>query len=188
MVAEANFWSGEAHYKLNKYDEAVHSYNNFILTPAALKNERYNLANYNIGYSYFKQEEYSNALSAFRKYVKEKSLTDPTRFNDATLRVADCYFMLKDQSAALENYNAAIAANSKSTGLRNFPKGWIANVFKINFQKRLRRQSCSTNIRSRFTTMTPCTKQDRQVWISIKTSRRCRISIVSSVSIRQVII
>ncbi|MBL0105334.1 MAG: tetratricopeptide repeat protein [Bacteroidetes bacterium] len=78
LVAEANFWSGEANYKLNKYEEAVRSYNNFILTPAALKNERYNLANYNIGYSYFKQEEYSNALNAFRKYVKENHI--PIRF------------------------------------------------------------------------------------------------------------
>ena len=49
LVAEANYWTGEAQYKLEDYEDAIKAYNAFLLTPAALKSERYNLANYNIG-------------------------------------------------------------------------------------------------------------------------------------------
>lgn len=133
LLAAANFWAGEASYKLNKYEEAIRYYNTFLLTPAALKSERYNLANYNVGYSYFKMENYSDALTAFRKYVKDKSQTETAHLNDATLRIADCYFMLKDQNSALENYNAAISANSKSTDYAIFQKAVIQGI-QSNFE------------------------------------------------------
>ena len=76
------------------YSEGLHHGAAAIETgDAALKSERYNLANYNIGYSYYKIENFPEALSAFRKYVKDKMHTDVTRFNDATLRLADCFFI-----------------------------------------------------------------------------------------------
>jgi len=128
LVAEANYWTGESHYKLGNYEDAIKAYNAFLLTPAALKSERYNLANYNIGYSYYKIENFPEALSAFRKYVKDKMNTDVTRYNDATLRLADCYFIQKDQASALDYYNQAIAANAKSSDYALFQKAAILGV------------------------------------------------------------
>lgn len=128
LVAEANYWTGEAQCKLGNYEEAITAYNAFLLTPAALKSERYNLANYNIGYSFYKMENFPDALSAFRKYVKDKPHTDVARFNDATLRLADCYFILKDQTNAIEYYNQAIAANAKASDYALYQKAAILGV------------------------------------------------------------
>ncbi len=128
LVAEANYWTGEAQCKLGNYEEAITAYSTFLLTPAALKSERYNLANYNIGYSYYKMENFPEALTAFRKYVKDKPHTDVARFNDATLRLADCYFILKDQTNAIEYYNQAIAANAKASDYALYQKAAILGV------------------------------------------------------------
>src|SRR6185369_15347039 len=107
LVAASRYWKAEAQYKLNNYDDAIQSYNDFLFTPSAVLMKNYNLANYNIGYSYFKKENYRDAQTWFRKYIKEKSQTDNTRYNDALLRIADSFFMLKDQANALEYYNLA---------------------------------------------------------------------------------
>lgn len=128
LVADANYWTGEAAYKLGNYEDAVKAYNNFILTPAAMKSDRYNLANYNVGYSYFKLENFPEALNSFRKYVKDKLNTDVSRYNDATLRIADCYFIGKDQAGALENYNAAILANAKASDYALYQKAAILGI------------------------------------------------------------
>ena len=128
LVAEANYWTGEAQYKLEDYEDAIKAYNAFLLTPAALKSERYNLANYNIGYSYYKMENFPEALNSFRKYVKDKMRTDVSRFNDATLRLADCYFIQKDQASAMDYYNQAIAANAKSSDYALYQKAAIQGI------------------------------------------------------------
>jgi TolA-binding protein len=128
LVAEANYWTGEANYKLEDYEAAIKSYNNFILTPAALNSERYNLANYNVGYSYFKLENFPEALNAFRKYVKDKMHTDVSRYNDAILRIADCYFTIKDQASALDYYNQAIAGNSKASDYALYQKAALQGI------------------------------------------------------------
>ncbi len=128
LLAKARYWKGEAQYKLNNYDDAIQSYNDFAFTPSAVTMENYNLVNYNIGYSYFKKEEYANAQTSFRKYIKEKSQTDNTRYNDALLRIADSFFMLKDQNNAMEYYTMAIDYKSKSSDYALYQKAMILGI------------------------------------------------------------
>ena len=128
LVAEALYWSGEAYYKSNEFENAAKAYNDYLFTPAAVNQEQYNLANYNIGYSKFKLEDYAAAQTAFRKYVKDKSQTDNTRYTDALLRIADCFFMLKDQTNAIEYYNQAITGNAKASDYGIYQKGVILGV------------------------------------------------------------
>ncbi|MCC7232232.1 MAG: tetratricopeptide repeat protein [Bacteroidia bacterium] len=128
LVARAWYWKGESFYKMNKFEDAVKAYNEFLYTPAALKLQEYNLANYNIGYCLFKLENYAGAQTAFRKYVSDKPATDNQRLNDANLRIGDCYFMLKNQAGAMEYYNAAIAANAKSADYAIFQKAEILGI------------------------------------------------------------
>ncbi len=128
LVAEANYWTGEAMYKLNNYEEAIKSYSEFLVTPAALKSKHYNLANYNIGYACFKKDDFNNSQFAFRKYISEKQNTDVTRYNDALLRTADCFFMMKDQVNALEYYNKAIASNAKAGDYAIYQRAIILGV------------------------------------------------------------
>jgi TolA-binding protein len=128
LVANANYWSGESFYKLNNYEEAIRTYSEFLVTPAALKNKNYNTANYNIGYALFKNEKYFDAQMAFRKYVTDKHLMDATRYNDALLRIGDCFFMLKDQASAMDFYNQAIAASAKAGDYALYQKAMIQGV------------------------------------------------------------
>ena len=128
LVAEANYWTGEAFYKLNDYENSIKSYSEFLVTPAALRNKKYNTANFNIGYACFKQQDFSNSQMAFRKYILEKQQTDPARFNDALIRIGDCFFMMKNQSSALEYYNQAIAANAKAGDYAIYQKAIILGV------------------------------------------------------------
>ncbi|REK05041.1 MAG: outer membrane protein assembly factor BamD [Bacteroidetes bacterium] len=128
LVALAHYWKAEAHYRLSEFDKALKSYNDFLYTPAAVKSQYYNLANYNIGYTHFKKEDYKNSQTAFRKYLQEKSQSDPGRYNDAIIRVADCFFMMRDQANALDYYNQAIAANAKSSDYAIFQKAIIQGV------------------------------------------------------------
>ena len=128
LVAESHYWTGESYYKLNDYENSIKSYSEFLVTPAALRNRRYNTANYNIGYACFKKGDYTNAQMAFRKYILEKSQTDPVRYNDALLRIADCYFMTKNQGTALEYYNQAISSNAKAGDYALYQKAIIHGV------------------------------------------------------------
>ena len=128
LVAAARYWKGEAFYKLNKYDNAIQSYTDFLFTPSAVLMKNYNLTNYNIGYSYFKKENYGDAQTWFRKYIKEKAQTDDARYNDALLRIADSFFMLKDQNNALDYYNMAIENKSKSSDYALFQKAVIFGI------------------------------------------------------------
>jgi TolA-binding protein len=128
LVAKARYWKGEAQYKLNNYDDAIQSYNDFVFTPSAVTMENYNLANYNLGYSYFKKGEYASAQTSFRKYIKEKPQTDNARYNDALLRIADSFFMLKDQNNAMEYYTMAIDNKSKSSDYALYQKAMIYGI------------------------------------------------------------
>jgi TolA-binding protein len=128
LVALANYWNGEAYYRMNEYEESIRSYSEFLVTPAALRSKLYNSANYNIGYALFKKGDYTSSQMAFRKYIIEKSQTDALRYNDALLRIADCFFMLKDQGNALDFYSQAIASNSKASDYAIYQRAIILGV------------------------------------------------------------
>ncbi len=128
LTAEANYWKGEAYYKLGQYEQAVRSYNDFLFMPSAVTSEHYNLANYNAGYANFKLESYANSQTAFRKYIKDKPHTDPQRYSDALLRIADCSFMLRDQNAALDFYSQAIQSGAKASDYAYYQRGIILGV------------------------------------------------------------
>ncbi|MCX6274021.1 MAG: tetratricopeptide repeat protein [Bacteroidetes bacterium] len=128
LVAAALYWTAEAQFKQKEYNDAQRTYNDFLFTPAALKLDYYNLANYNLGYCYFKQENYTDAQSWFRKYIKEKSQTDNARYNDALLRIADSFFMIGDRSNAADYYSQAIDNKAQSSDYALYQKAVILGI------------------------------------------------------------
>jgi len=128
LVAAALYWTAEAQFKQKEYGAAQKSYNDFLFTPAALKLDYYNLANYNLGYCYFKQEDYSGAQSWFRKYISAKAQTDNARYNDALLRIADSFFMLGDRSNAADYYSQAIDNKAQSSDYALYQKAVILGI------------------------------------------------------------
>jgi len=121
LEAESHYWSGEAWYRLARYNKAVKSYEAFIYAPSAFDLSVFNQVNYNIGYAYFKQKKYNEANLWFRKFVRHidadfriKRTRDTSikqvwsKVGDAYLRIADGYFMRKDYDIALEYYEKTI--------------------------------------------------------------------------------
>jgi len=110
LVALADYWIGDIHYKQKNYDKAIKSYQKFLNNTSAYQTEYYNLANYNIAYCHFKLNNYNESLESFRKYTAAVK-TDERRKNDSYLRIGDLNLVNKSYKKAIENY--ALALNSK---------------------------------------------------------------------------
>ena len=122
IEAESHYWSGEGWYRLERYGQAVKSYESFIYAPAAFNLSTYNQVNYNLGYAHFRQKDYENSNLWFRKFVRHvdadfkiKRTKDDSnklvwsRVGDAYLRIADGYFIEKDYEIALEYYDRTLS-------------------------------------------------------------------------------
>jgi TolA-binding protein len=129
LAALAQYWKGEAQYRLHAYDDAITSYNQFMYSDGASASPFYALANYNLGYSYFKKEDYNNAQKEFKDYINAKP-ADKNRYDDATLRLADSYFMLKNYSDAIQYYDMAINNNAKSKDYALYEKSVLLGIQK----------------------------------------------------------
>jgi TolA-binding protein len=128
IEAAAQYWSGEAYYKMNDFDKAIEYYNTFLFNPAALSSPQYNLANYNAGYAYFKKEDYDKSQSAFRKYITDKKGTDTRRSNDALVRIADASFMMGNTTNAMTYYDQAIQNKSEASDYALYQKALILGI------------------------------------------------------------
>jgi TolA-binding protein len=127
LAAQALYWKGEAHYRLEQYNEAIAAHEAFLVSPGAFSLPVYNRANYSIGYSHFKLQNYPRAITAFRKFLGERG-EDARLVNDATLRVADSYFITKNYPLALEYYDRAISQGAIDTDYAIFQKGLVMGV------------------------------------------------------------
>jgi TolA-binding protein len=127
MAALAQYWKGEAQYRLLAFDDAITSYNQFLYEGGASTTQFYSVANYNLGYSYFKKEDFSNAQKQFREYIDAKPI-DKNRYDDATLRLADSHFMLKNYSDAIRYYDMAIDNNAKSKDYALYEKSVLLGI------------------------------------------------------------
>jgi TolA-binding protein len=108
LTARAYYWSAESYYRLNKYSEAIDSYNLFLASPVAMKCEEYNLATYNLGYCFFNKKDYDMSAFWFSKYI-ESNIKSKTKFlADAYNRKADCSFMKTQYQDAVECYGKSI--------------------------------------------------------------------------------
>lgn len=107
LVAQADYWIGDLHYKGGDYSKAVNAYETFLSSPAAYQTDYYNLAHYNMGYCQFKDEDFSAALSSFRKFITGSNV-DSRRKTDAHLRIGDLHLVSKNYDRAIESYQKAL--------------------------------------------------------------------------------
>jgi TolA-binding protein len=129
LAGLAQYWKGEAQYRLLAYDDAISSYNQFMYSEGASASPFYAMANYNLGYAYFKKEDYNNAQKEFKDYINAKP-ADKNRYDDATLRLADSHFMLKNYSDAVQYYDMAINNNAKSKDYALYEKSVLLGIQK----------------------------------------------------------
>ncbi len=135
LLASSFYWTGEAYFRLEQYDNSRSAHQKFLASPAARSLNYFNRANYSIGYTHFKQKSYAAAIPAFRTFIRAGD-EDRRLINDAVLRVADSYFINKDYRNAMAFYDRAIEMNVLDTDYAVFQKGLVFGILG-NFEEKI---------------------------------------------------
>ncbi len=135
LIAASLFWTGEAYYRQNKFENAIAKYEEFLVTPGAFSLREFNQANYSLAYAHFKLKNYGKAIPAFRKFIAATD-EDPRMINDALLRTADSYFITKQYRLALDFYNRAINLGALDTDYAVFQIGLVHGIMG-NFEQKI---------------------------------------------------
>ena len=128
--AQSLYWRGEAYYRIKRYDDALGSLNQYILSAGAINMDEYQIAHYNMAYCYFKKKDYQNAIVWYRKYTAGMPDVKSKMTGDANIRIADCYFISKDYQKSLEFYNNAIEIKTTDVDYAMFQKGFSLGLLK----------------------------------------------------------
>ena len=105
--ALANYWKGEAFYRLEDFKNSIQAYKEFQNSALASTMPEFTSASYHIAYANFKLWDFSKSLKAFETFAANVASTD-TRLHDAYSRMGDAHYMLKDYTRAIHKYNKAI--------------------------------------------------------------------------------
>lgn len=124
MRSLAIYWKGEALYRLERFDLAAESFNQFLLTPGAYLLPEYNNSYYNMGYCLFKQKQYTQAIGWFRKYTDLGLSVNAQKRGDAFIRIADSYFVSRQYTDAVEYYGKAVDAGTFDVEYALFQQGF----------------------------------------------------------------
>ncbi|MFH2096111.1 MAG: tetratricopeptide repeat protein [Bacteroidota bacterium] len=124
------YWKGESYYRLNRWDEALKYYNEFLLTTGAYSSDLYNPAHYNVGYCYYKKAQYKEAIKWFRKYTDRMENAKTAAVADAFIRIGDCYFIQRDYDNAIDYYQDAIDNEQFGLDYALYQKGFCYGLTK----------------------------------------------------------
>lgn len=113
IKAKSQYWSGEANYRLENFQEALDRFLDFRVNPTATDTEEYAYIDYNIGYSHFKLKNYGSAVRSFQVFIQSQN-EDLSMNDDAIIRAGDCYFADSNYKNAINSYR--IVAEQIGTG------------------------------------------------------------------------
>jgi tetratricopeptide (TPR) repeat protein len=124
IKALAHYWKAEAQFRLGNYDDAINSYQVFILSPGAFSTNEYKLAHYDIAYAWFKKKNYDEAATWFRKYIDLAGSRQDKLVGDAFNRLGDTYFARASYWPAIEEYDKAIQEGGNNVDYAMFQKAF----------------------------------------------------------------
>lgn len=128
IKALCHYWTGEAWYRLQAYDQAIEEYNAFLVSNQSYNLPEYNLAHYNLGYAWFSKEDYPEAMSWFRKFVARADAKQDKLLADAYNRIGDCYFITRTFWQAIEYYDKSSALRTDDADYALFQKGFTLGL------------------------------------------------------------
>lgn len=123
-----NFWKAEIAYRLDKIDDAIRYYLEYLKSGNSNGEVNPVNARYNLGYCYLKKENYRQAQGFFEQVIRNPSINSTALEQDAYIRNADCYYMNRDFKTALIMYNKAVDLSWPSSDYATFQKAMIAGV------------------------------------------------------------
>ncbi|HMI61101.1 MAG TPA: tetratricopeptide repeat protein [Puia sp.] len=144
------FWKAEIAYRLNKIDDAIRYFLEYLKSSSINGEVNPLNARYNLGYCFLKKENYRQAQGFFEQVVRNPQLNSSPMEQDAYIRDADCYYMNKDYKTALTMYNKVLNYSWPSSDYATFQKAMIAGVGngkdKITLLNTINRQYPASNL------------------------------------------
>lgn len=128
VLSLVQFWKGEIAYRLNKTDDAIRYYFEYLKSGAIAGEASPVNAKYNLGYAYLKKENYKQALGFFEQVVSTPRLNSTPLEQDAYVRAADCYYMSRDYKKSQDMYNKVLDLSWPQSDYATFQKAMIAGV------------------------------------------------------------
>jgi TolA-binding protein len=128
VLPQIQFWKGEISYRLNKVDDAIRYFFEYLKHPVSYIEVNPNNANYSLGYCFLKRENYNQALGFFEKVVTSPKINANPLEQDAYVRSADCYYMSRDFKKALAMYDKVIGYSWAAGDYATFQKAMITGV------------------------------------------------------------
>lgn len=122
ITALCHYWSGEALYQLERYQEALAAYQDFRSAPGSATLPEFNLSYYQSGYAHFKAMDFQPAARDLRLYIAEAPQQDGKRYSDALLRLGDSYLLTGGYLVAAQYYQKAIKQNTAEADYAYFQK------------------------------------------------------------------
>ncbi len=123
-----NFWKGEIAYRLNKIDDAIRFYFDYLKSGGTNGEVNPVNAKYNLGYAFLKRENYKQALTYFFHVSGNPKINASATEQDAYVRSADCYYMNRDFTKALAMYDKVLSYSWPSSDYALFQKSMVAGV------------------------------------------------------------
>ncbi|MHA4846213.1 tetratricopeptide repeat protein [Flavitalea antarctica] len=131
------FWKGEIAYRINRIDDAIRYYFDYLKSGAVNGEANPTNAKYNLGYCFMKKENYQQALGFFTQIAGTPRINSPTMEQDAYIRSADCYYMNREYSKALAMYNKVLEFSWPASDYATFQKGMIAGAGTSNNKEKI---------------------------------------------------
>ncbi len=122
------FWKAEIAYRLNKIDDAIPYFLEYLKSGAVNGEVNPTDARYNLGYCFLKKENYRQAQGFFEQVGRNPKIGSSPLEQDAYVRDADCYYMNRDYKTALSMYNKVIDFSWPESDYATFQKAMIAGV------------------------------------------------------------
>lgn len=122
------FWKGEIAYRLNKPDQAIPYFYEYLKSSAVNGEVNPVNARYNLGYLYLRKENYRQALGFFEQVVSNPRINASALEQDAYIRTADCYFMNRDFKRASSMYDKVLDYSWPASDYATFQKGMISGI------------------------------------------------------------
>jgi TolA-binding protein len=128
ILPYVQFWKGEISYRLNKIDDAIRYYFEYLKSGAINGEVNPMNAKYNLGYSYLKKENYKQAQGFFEQVLTTPKINSSSIEQDAYVRIADCYYMNRDYKKAQAMYDKVLDFSWPASDYATFQKAMIAGV------------------------------------------------------------
>jgi TolA-binding protein len=137
VLPYVQFWKGEIAYRLNRIDEAIRYYFEYLKSGATNGEVNPVNAKYNLGYCFLKKENYPQAQGFFSQIASTPKINSTPLEQDAYIRMADCYYMARDYKKAQSMYDRVLEFSWPASDYATFQKAMIAGAGSSNSKEKL---------------------------------------------------